>query len=175
MREILFKAKRKNWCELPKEEWWVEGYSVKYQPCASKDEWIYGIVPAYASALYIIEIDPETLCQYIYMKDKNGKRIWENDILRQKTTDEFKKYNPMEWEKYGIVKFGEVDWHNDWKGYCSMGFYIEHLKSISINPKDYCIGSIQRGINQNDILDECYPFEVIGNIFDNPELLGKSE
>lgn len=60
MREILFKAKRKNWRELPKEEWWVEGYPVKYQPCASKDEWIYGIVPTYASALYIIEIDPET-------------------------------------------------------------------------------------------------------------------
>lgn len=25
MREILFRAKRKNWRELPKEEWWVEG------------------------------------------------------------------------------------------------------------------------------------------------------
>lgn len=25
-REILFKAKRKSWKELPKEEWWVEGY-----------------------------------------------------------------------------------------------------------------------------------------------------
>lgn len=25
-REILFKAKRKNWRELPKEEWWIEGY-----------------------------------------------------------------------------------------------------------------------------------------------------
>ena len=24
-REILFKAKRKNWRELPKEEWWIEG------------------------------------------------------------------------------------------------------------------------------------------------------
>ena len=26
MREILFRAKRKNWRDLPKEEWWVEGY-----------------------------------------------------------------------------------------------------------------------------------------------------
>lgn len=26
MREILFKAKVKNWKQLPKEEWWVEGY-----------------------------------------------------------------------------------------------------------------------------------------------------
>ena len=59
MIEILFRAKRKNWRELPKEEWWVEGYPVKYQPCASKDEYVYGIVPTYASALYIIEIDPK--------------------------------------------------------------------------------------------------------------------
>ena len=34
-REILFKAKRKNWRELPKEEWWIEGY---YMPLpASRD------------------------------------------------------------------------------------------------------------------------------------------
>ena len=76
MREILFRAKRKNWQEFTKEEWWVEGYPVKYQPCASKEEWIYGIVPTYASALYIIEIDPETLCQFT---GKNG-RNWKEDL-----------------------------------------------------------------------------------------------
>lgn len=27
-REIIFKAKRKNWRSLPKEEWWVEGFYV---------------------------------------------------------------------------------------------------------------------------------------------------
>ena len=82
MRKILFRAKRKNWRKLPKEEWWVEGYPVKYQPCASKDEYVYGICPTYASALYIIEIDPETLCQFTGFTDKHGQRIWENDIIK---------------------------------------------------------------------------------------------
>lgn len=174
MREILFRAKRIDNGE------WVNGYYV--YDFAHNAHFIFKnqlVCPNCINdrridySLCDYEIDPETLCQYTGMNDKNGKRIWENDILCQKTTDEFKKYNPIEWEKYGIVKFGEADLRNDWKGYCSTGFYIQHLKSISINPKDYCIGSIQTGINQKDILDECYPFEVIGNIFDTPELLKK--
>ena len=103
MREILFRAKRKNWRELPKEEWCVEGYPVKYQPCASKDEYVYGIVPTYASALYIIEIDPETLCQYTGVADKNGKQIWENDIVKHEIS----------------ATIGTVKWcEEDYVGWC---------------------------------------------------------
>lgn len=103
MREILFKAKHKNWRELPKEEWWVEGYPVKYQPCASKDEYVYGICPKYASALYIIEIDPETLCQFIGKTDKHGKKIWENDIIKHEIS----------------CTIGTVKWYEeDYVGWC---------------------------------------------------------
>ena len=145
MREILFKAKRKNWRELPKEEWWVEGYPVKYQPCASKEEWIYGIVPTYASALYIIEIDPETLCQYIYMNDKNGKRIWENDIVSINT------YSYMEPEE---DYFGKIVYAEGWGRWC-----IQQPDDEKPIPLCECEGSYQ-----TDRFVE-------GNIFDNPELL----
>ena len=145
MREILFRAKRKNWRELPKEEWWAEGYPVKYQPCASKEEWIYGIVPTYASALYIIEIDPETLCQYIYINDKNGKRIWENDIVSINT------YSYMEPEE---DYFGEIVYVEGWGCWC-----IQQPDDEKPIPLCECEGSYQ-----TDRFVE-------GDIFDNPELL----
>lgn len=138
MREILFKAKRKNWHELSEEEWWIEGYPVKYQPCASKNEYVYGIVPTYASALYIIEIDPETLCQYIGKNDKNGKLIWENDIIRVENSID---------EGTGMVEFYGGMWYVD--------------KGVNNSLYDIML--------YDDEAEVC----VMGNIFDNPELLGQ--
>lgn len=139
--KILCKAKSK------KDGEWVEGYYIKYQPCASKEEYIYGIVPTYASALYIIEIDPDTLCQYTGLTNMEGKMIWENDIVYNGNTSIIKWNEPCaRWDMYivdrGSIPIGAwkplvVDWKtSDWKEYSN-----------------------------------CYQDEVIGNIFDNPELL----
>ncbi len=79
MREILFKGKR---IDNGK---WVEGY---YTECNGKtfigiDIFIYSdIFEIFRTPLIRwFEVDPETLCQFTGMTDKNGVRIWKNDIV----------------------------------------------------------------------------------------------
>jgi uncharacterized phage protein (TIGR01671 family) len=161
MREILFRGKRKDNGE------WVEG-GIYHN---SEDEIVFIIKDTGLGYHEFIEVIPETVGQFTGLYDKNGKTIFEGDILKQKTTSEFAKVSSFEWECYGIVRFGYYDWNEGEAGYASIGWYIEPLKSVSINPKNYLEENIQAGLNQYDILNKYYPMEVIGNIHDNPELL----
>lgn len=72
MREILFKAKRKDGGG------WVEGFYCHYGFTGEEKHYI---IPYYASALYAVEVDPDTVCQYTELPDKNGKKIFDGDIL----------------------------------------------------------------------------------------------
>lgn len=127
-REILFRAKRVDSSK------WIEGYYVKYESHLNCDCY-YGIVPTDAGGLYAVRINPETLCQYIGLKDKNGNRIWENDIIKHKISD----------------TIGTVKWYQeDYVGWC--------VDDIVIDEQQFT----------DEMWCEC---EVIGNIFDNPELL----
>ena len=73
MREILFKAKRKDNGE------WVEGY-YRSIPCMGMlEHYIMPRNPKNRMEQYAIA--PDTLCQYTGLTDKNGRRIWENDIV----------------------------------------------------------------------------------------------
>lgn len=139
-REILFKAKRKNWRELPKEEWWIEGDLRQDRDLekAFVSGWSY-----YSSESGVerdpfeYEIDPETICQYTGLTDKNGKRIWENDIciIHSSSIDDEDGYFTIAWDEDGAR------------------FILDGNLIVDF---DNCYG---------------YECEVIGNIFDNPELL----
>ena len=73
MREILFKAKRIDNGE------WVEGYYQKKYDFLGKR---HLILHANGCVRWeCVEIDPETLCQFTGLCDKNGNLIWENDIV----------------------------------------------------------------------------------------------
>lgn len=144
VREILFKAKRKDNGE------WVEGY---YRADPDLDMhyicgWnYYPSENGLEREPFEYEINPETLCQYIGLKDKNGKKIWENDIvlLREEIQD-------YEWK--AMVKFGNQNWEYNW------GWKLVPIGECDMD-KDILL--------QIDM--EIATCEVVGNIFDNPELL----
>lgn len=83
-------------------------------------------------------IEEETICQCTGLKDKNGKLIWENEIVRGKMHG-----------NYGYRKLVGV-----------VQYYIDAFK-VNVEPKSF-FGDYK------NISDTC---EVIGNIFDSPELL----
>lgn len=144
MRKILFKAKTTK-KDNPKHEFsekWVEGNLIL---CGEK-AYIHPISNKIRTTgemgriIVLHEVIPNTICQYTGLTDKNGKKIWENDICDRK-------------EKYPeIVTYNKGDWQLDYsyalgkeKHFCAcnLGFYACERECV----------------------------EVIGNVFDNPELL----
>lgn len=145
-REILFKAKRKDNGE------WVEGY---YVYCRKR----HYILPVLNKAIGFderedeyIEIGQDTLCQYTGLTDKNGWKIWENDIVRY-TFD----YPSETATENGLKeRISSVFW-SEWRG--SWSVYADERKGKGMNNDLF-----KYARNGNTV-------EVIGNIFDDKELL----
>lgn len=109
-REILFKAKRIDNGE------WVEGqYAYITNPLTEDGKPIKHLI-CNGTNIFNDLIDPDTLCQYTGLTDKNDKKIWENDIVE--LPDE-EGYFTCEWEEDAarFVMNGDgltVDFDNYW-------------------------------------------------------------
>ena len=114
------------------------------------EKWHIGNIVKEPDGLYIRDIkenvmayidDESTICQCTGLKDKNGKLIWENDVVGF-------------WDTYSTENgqaemdcIGKVVWDDE-----TISFQVTNRLSAE----------------SYEVIDEC---SVIGNIFDNPELL----
>lgn len=95
----LYRAKRKNWDKYSGKLSWVYGYPVIYP---SGEVEIHVECSEMPDILNIIEIDSDTLSPYIGLNDKNGDKIFGNDIVGM-----YSKCR-NEWD-YGVVRYGEFN------------------------------------------------------------------
>ena len=129
----LFKAKRLDNGE------WVQGYlygiwEKRYVLCGMTND-----IPD------MIEVDTSTICQCTGLKDKNGQKIWENDVVGF-------------WDTYSTENGqAEAD---------CIGKVVLDDETISFQVTN------RLSAESYEVLDEC---GVIGNIFDNQELLESEE
>lgn len=85
-------------------------------------------------------VDVSTICQCTGLKDKNGKLIWENDIVKDEEGN-----------------FYKTIWQNNYYQFFSWIRVKSEIPQVDGKGDSYLLRSVE--------------IEVIGNIFDNKELL----
>ena len=131
----LFKAKRLD------NHYWILGF------LSVNKTGKYFIRPICGSALSSEEVDKNTICQCTGLKDRNGKLVWENDIVHN--------------GNYFVVKWNLSCARFDFALNNSHNIPVGRWEPMIIDWKNSDFKEYRNNID----------FEVIGNIFDNPELL----
>lgn len=153
-RNILFRGKRTS------DGAWVYGSYIRatdrWHKYGFHEDWISTVSYANGGWFNLVQKFPvrsETVGQYTGLNDKNEKRVFEGDILRiAKQCDGLGTYfiPPLDYPVLVVVKWDLCSWM--WETLTDDKYYIGF-------PEAWCH----------------YECEVIGNIFDNPELLPKEE
>lgn len=144
-REILFRGK-----QIDNDEW-TEGYLFKTWNRTFLLWGMTGDVPN------MVEVIPETVGQFTGLVGKNGKKIFEGDIIKAYFRPQNFKNPP-----YAI---GSVIFEN--------GTFkvVVHVSKNSIEYKVFEKEDIAAYSIEHNFLDRYYVLEAIGNIYDNPEFL----
>ena len=141
MRTIKFKAKKLEDCE------WVVGYFFclcgnTYINPESESEDILPICNI---------VHPDTVCQFTGFLDKNGKEIYEGDVLR---SDEY---------PYSCIGDNRRD------NYYAVVYYCEEgacFGTVTAKNPSSDVGGISDGILDDVEREKMKNFEVIGNVYD---------
>ena len=147
-REIEFRGQRadnKEWVYgfYYKRTYFYGDLSVKHYIIVSNEDL------GYDQALEYYEVIPETVGQYVGIKDKNGKKVYEGDIV-------YCSYNNCE-VVFGL--YGVCD-------YKTVGFFMKVNEALFTDEED---NFVYWGFEDGDKI------EVLGNVYENPELLDKIE
>ena len=143
MREILFRGQ-----VIRNDTMWVEGFYI-HVPCGRFccEEHLIQTIQENGRMGKLFTCYESTIGQYTGLKDKNGKRIFEGDIVR---------YYERQLDGADVPVIQTVGY--DEGGFCVRYYFLNNWLRNAVN------GNIQlEGI------------EVIGNIHDNPELIGGGE
>ena len=144
MRTIKFKGKSVDSSE------WIEGYY--YEECDNtyiiKDRQKDSILSRNEAVL----IDPDTVCQFTGLLDKNGKEIYDGDVLRS--------------DEYPYSCIGDKRRDN----YYAVVYYCEEgacFGTVTVKNPNSSVSGISDGILDDVEREKMKNFEVIGNVHDD--------
>lgn len=137
---------------------WFEGYYL-YKPDVKHMILEYNCY----DELIATQVDPNTVCQFTGFVDNNKVKIFENDIVEVRFSSGHIERYLIWWNKEGNqrtalnlaeLKFNGQDYYNAWR----TGYQVSTYS-------DFCL-------LMQDPWGHITNIQVIGNLYDNPELLG---